>query len=70
MKRRAFLKKIETAAKRQGAAWTLHSEGANHSIHMLNGKKIPVGRHAEIDNRLAEIIFKECEEVLGRGWWR
>jgi hypothetical protein len=70
VKRRNFLKKIETEAKRQGIPWALFTEGANHSIYKLGGKKIPVGRHAEIDNRLAETIFKECEDLLGRGWWR
>ncbi len=29
-----------------------------------------VPRHTEIDDGLAEKMFRECEEVLGRGWWR
>ncbi|MFE7722118.1 hypothetical protein ACFU44_24080 [Nocardia rhizosphaerihabitans] len=36
----------------------------------LGGKQIPIGRHAEIDDRLAVTIYKQCEEVLGKGWWR
>jgi hypothetical protein len=45
--------------------WAVHKEGANHTIYLLGGKRIPVERHAEIDDLLAEKIFKECEEVLG-----
>lgn len=70
MKRRAVIKKIEQSAKHQGISWRLHSEGANHSIYMLAGKRIPIERHSEIDDLLAERVFKECEEVLGRRWWR
>jgi hypothetical protein len=70
VKRRVVIKKIEQGAKRKGVAWTLHSEGANHSIYMLAGKRIPIERHSEIDDLLAEKVFKECEEVLGRRWWR
>ena len=70
MKRRAVIKKIEQGAKRSGVSWTLHSEGANHAIYMLGGKRIPIERHTEIDDLLAEKVFKECEEVLGKRWWR
>jgi hypothetical protein len=70
VKRRAVIKKIEQGAKHKGVAWVLHSEGANHSIYMLAGKRIPIERHSEIDDLLAEKVFKECEEVLGRRWWR
>jgi hypothetical protein len=37
---------------------------------LLGGKCIPVPRHTEIDDGLAEKMFRECEEVLGRRWWR
>lgn len=70
MKRRALIKKIEAEAKRQGIPWVLDYEGARHTIYKLGGKKIPVERHSEIDNLLAEKVFKECEEVLGLRWWR
>jgi len=36
----------------------------------FGGKRIPVPRHPEIDDGLAEKMFRECEEVPGRGWWR
>jgi hypothetical protein len=70
VKRRDVIRKIERAARSASVSWTIHSEGANHSIYLLGGKRIPVARHAEIDERLAEKMFKECGEVLGEGWWR
>jgi hypothetical protein len=70
VKRRAVIKKIEQGAKDKDVSWTFHSEGANHTIYMLAGKRIPIARHSEIDDLLAEKVFKECEEVLGGRWWR
>lgn len=45
-------------------------EGANHTVYSLDGLMIPIARHNEIDNQLAEIIYKECAAKLGRDWWR
>jgi hypothetical protein len=70
VKRKAVIKKIEQGAKDKGVLWMLHSEGANHTIYMLAGKRIPIVRHTEIDDLLAEKVFKECEEILGGRWWR
>lgn len=70
MKRRDLIKTIEQAARMRDISWTVHSEGARHTIYKLAGKRIPIERHTEIDNLLAEKIFKECEEVLGSRWWR
>jgi hypothetical protein len=38
-------------------------------VFRLGSAMIPIPRHAEIDRRLAEMIFKECEAELGRRWW-
>ncbi|ONI73043.1 hypothetical protein ALI144C_44635 [Actinosynnema sp. ALI-1.44] len=70
MKRRGLVKKIAAAAKRQEVAWQLSREGANHSVYVLDTVIIPVPRHREIGENLAVEIFKECETVLGKGWWR
>jgi hypothetical protein len=45
-------------------------EGANHSVYALDGVMIPVPRHNELGEELAADIFKECQDTLGRGWWR
>jgi hypothetical protein len=70
VRRRAVIRKIEKGAKAKAVSWVLYGEGANHSIYLLGGKRIPIGRHTEIDDLLAEKLFKECEEVLGARWWR
>jgi hypothetical protein len=70
VKRKDVIRKINQAATSRGIQWHLHSEGANHTIYLLGGKRIPIARHAEIDDLLAERVFKECEEVLGSRWWR
>jgi hypothetical protein len=65
-----LVKKIVAEAKRQGVNWELAREGANHSVYALNGAMIPIPRHSEIGENLAVEIFKECQDELGKGWWR
>lgn len=45
-------------------------EGAKHTIYLIDGVMIPIPRHSEIDRYTAEAIYKECEPILGKGWWR
>ncbi|WP_158884439.1 hypothetical protein [Amycolatopsis anabasis] len=70
MKRREVIKKIAAAAKKHEAEWVLAREGANHTVYTLNGVVIPIPRHNELGEIFAADIFKECEEVLGKGWWK
>lgn len=70
MNKREVIKRIEKAAKRQGKTWAFSNHGGRHDIYTLDGVMIPIPRHTEIADRMAEIIWKECEEVLGKGWWR
>lgn len=70
MKRVALIKRIRAEARRCGVEWRLHHEGANHTIFYLGETMIPVPRHAEVGEQLAEEIFKECEPELGRRWWK
>lgn len=70
MNRTALLKKIAKAAKANDSEWVLSRNGANHDVYTLDGVMIPIARHTEFGNRSAETIFKECEEILGKGWWR
>lgn len=70
MKRRQLIRKIAAEAKRQDVEWALSREGANHSVYLLGGVMIPIPRHSELGENLAVDIFKECQDVLGKGWWR
>lgn len=69
MKRRDLIKRIARQAKAQGVSWELKREGANHAVYNLNGSMIPVPRHSEISDKLAYVIFKQCEQTLGKEWW-
>ena len=69
VRRREVIRTISRAAEVAGVEWKLDREGANHSVFRLGSSMIPIPRHAEIDRRLAEMIFKECETQLGRRWW-
>jgi len=69
-RRREVIKKVRTAARRRGLEWFAAREGANHTVYNLDGLMIPIARHSEIDNQMAEIIFKECAAKLGKDWWR
>jgi len=70
VKRRDLLKRIKDQAARAGIDWSVHREGANHTVYRLGSTMIPVPRHAELDNAFAEKVFKECEPELGEGWWK
>lgn len=70
MNRTAVIKRIQKAAKRQGASWALDTHGKKHDLYDLNGEMIPIPRHNEISEQMAEVIWKECEGELGKGWWR
>jgi hypothetical protein len=69
MKRRDLIRRIAQEAMRQGVEWKVHREGANHTIYLLGGTRIPIPRHTEIGERLALAIFVEAEGELGRRWW-
>lgn len=70
MKRREVIKKIAAAARKQEAEWILAREGANHTVYTLNGVVVPIPRHNELGEIFSVDIFKECEDVLGKGWWK
>lgn len=70
MNRREVIKKIEKAAKAAKKPWVLDRNGANHDVYTLDGQMIPIARHNEFSNIAAQGIWKECEEILGKGWWR
>ena len=64
------LSTIQKEANRRGVTWTLVREGGNHTIYALNGVIVPIARHNEFEARYTEMVYKECEPVFGKGWWR
>lgn len=67
---RDIVKKITKEAKRQGKTFVFDGEGTNHTHYRLEGTLIPIARHRELDNQYAEMLYRECAEHLGKGWWR
>lgn len=70
MKRKDLLKRMNAEARRQGVAWVLVREGGNHSVYRVGNTTIPVPRHREIGERMAQEILRQAEPELGKGWWR
>lgn len=54
----------------KGMTFLFKRRGGNHDIYTLDGVKIPIGRHRDFDNGYAEMVYRECEVKLGRGWWK
>ena len=69
-RRREVVRKIGKAARARGLDWSQAREGANHTVYDLDGLMVPIARHSEIDNLMAEIIYRQCAEKLGKDWWR
>lgn len=44
-------------------------EGGNHTL-LIDALRIPVGRHSEIPDVMAEKIYIEAEPKLGKDWWK
>jgi hypothetical protein len=70
MRREELVRKIRREAKRQGISWESTGGGGRHETFWLGASKIPIPRHAEIGERTTEDILHECEDELGKGWWR
>ncbi len=69
-KRRDLIKLIADAAAEAGIPFGVHREGGRHTVYDLGGKRIPIARHADIADQMAEVIFKQAAEKLGKGWWK
>lgn len=70
VKRRDLIRRIRDEARRQQVEWAIDREGRSHTLYRLGVTMIPIPRHAELDDRFAEAVFKECEPELGERWWR
>jgi hypothetical protein len=64
------VKRIKREAKRRDLDFLFDHEGANHTLYDLDGTMIPIPRHREIGEGLTEQIYRECQDKLGKGWWR
>jgi mRNA interferase HicA len=69
VKRRDLLRRVAIAAMARGLAWELVRQGSEHEVWALNGRRITIPRHREINERTARDIMKAFEEEFGRRWW-
>lgn len=46
------------------------SEGGKHTKFYIDGKRVIVPRHNEINEMTAQAILKQCEPIFGKDWWR
>lgn len=49
--------------------WTLVREGAEHEVWALDGRRITIPRHREVNEGTAQAIIKSFEEEFGTRWW-
>ena len=70
MKRRDLIKTIAAAAKTAKHEWAEQREGGKHTVYTLDGLRVPIPRHNEINEITATAILKQCEAILGEGWWK
>lgn len=70
MKRRDLLAMIASAARESGMSWELVRDTGAHEIWSLDGQRISVPRHREINEITARAILKDVEDKLGKDWWR
>jgi hypothetical protein len=70
VKRRELLRAVARAAREAGLEWELLRQGADHEIWSLDGHRVTVPRHREINELTARGILRALEAQLGEDWWR
>ncbi len=70
MKRVDLIRSIVSAAGASGVRWTLVRQGSRHEVWDMDGVRVVIPRHREINERTAELIMRLVEDKLGPGWWR
>lgn len=69
MKRSELETRIRRAAKQAGVPCEFY-ELTRHRGVRVGAVATTIPRHAEIPDRLAEVIFKQLQAELGDRWWR
>lgn len=70
MKQLDLLRVIATAARDSDLRWMLIRQGSAHEVWDLDGVRVIIPRHREVDGRTAGKIMRLLEDKLGPGWWR
>lgn len=70
MKRKDLLKKVSEAAKAKGLIFASIRNKGDHEVFSLDGQRVTVPRHSEINELTARSILKDLEDKLGKDWWK
>jgi hypothetical protein len=45
--------------------------GGNHDVYLLDGIRVPIPRHSELDDRfVTNVLWPERAAKLGEDWWK
>lgn len=69
MRQGAILKKIKKAARAADLTYE-DDELTKHTLVIVEGVRTVVSRGSKLDEQYAEMVYKQLEIVLGKGWWR
>lgn len=70
-KKKDIIKRLRKRARELGSPFEQAArKGGNHDIWILDGTMIPIPRHNEIPELTTTMIYRECEDKLGKDWWK
>jgi len=64
-----ILRRIARAAKAANVTCTI-VERTNHTGVIVGDVRTVVSRGTGLTEQYAEMVYRQLEDVLGRGWWR
>jgi hypothetical protein len=70
VRKRDLTRKIKRASDRAGLTWEKLRDSGDHEVWALDGKRVSIPRHNDINESTAEGIQKHFEDKLGEDWWR
>jgi len=70
VKRTDLIRKVQRAAGGKGLSFRLLRSSGDHDIWLLDPLRVSLPRHAEINERTGQGIYRPLEEKLGKDWWR
>jgi mRNA interferase HicA len=70
VKRRVLIEAVAEAARDARLRWRLVRQGARHELSELDGLRVTIPRHRELNELTAAGIMKTFEVKLGKEWWR
>jgi hypothetical protein len=65
-----LIQTIRRAASETGIDFSLERKSGDHEVWNLDGLRIPIPRHREVNEWTARAILRDAEQKLGKDWWR